>query len=281
MKAQQLWRRANLFHKPQVSPEDRLRALLARELRFDSQEGRRHRQRRWGLALLILAAVIAIAVEVTKASKFDFMFILPNEARSVGFGEAIEGHRQSQVADLVNFNVEQTRGLIDNSALSKLGPVVHEDLYPIEVDISWRPVHTFQPPPYTAPTRTALSPEASLEVAFWRVAVGLNDPFLYKLYLRHYPTGTFVHIAQSKAVRNPPKVASVAEKQRTKPLAAEPDQTTRDKPKVVMDTQCRNNHCSKSNTNECPDDDTASICVKHNYRAIDTTAIQPPRTRQR
>jgi hypothetical protein len=270
MKAHQTWKSKNFKHNRQPCSSDRLHALLARELNYDSPPRTRQVPRKWMLGLVIFVVAVATTAKVTSGGKFEFFGNVPFQTNAETLRNTVEHQRHIQVAELAMFNLEQMGPLVPGKlSVANLGAALyrHDSL----ADRMWKPSDTSLARPQNfRPTRMALSPPARREVEFWRVVVQSNDPVLYRSYLRHYPTGTFALIAKSRS-EQPKKSARVTASNRTK-RSTPSDEIPKPIAPGSPDGRCNSQKdpcaLAKPAQKDCLAAN-AAICVKRNYRPME------------
>jgi hypothetical protein len=270
------------FQKPVPCSDDKLRALLARDLGYRSRQSPRGHKKRWLLGLLTFVAALATVVEVTSGSKLELLFHRPLGAKSEELDHNLYQHMQ--LAELIML-LQQKRGLLASKAsIVNLSGGFYTAVPSSGVEWRWNLPAQASTPQYVPPTRTALSAEARREIEFWRVVVSSNDLALYQSYLRHYPTGTFASIAQSKARKQILKAGQMAGKRSPKPLEAMSDQALQESGSSKVEMQCRDKMGCRmptgTATGDCTAKNVTSPCVKRNYRATgESTAALEKRGR--
>lgn len=303
MKAQQRWYHLRQFRKISPYSDNELHALLARELGFRRP---RRLRRNWivvALSMITFSVGIAAVAKVPTGNELTDILAVQSKANGEDISDRIGDYKHIQVAELAMSNFGRTRGLAaDWSSASPISVAIMFNAVPASLGSQSNSSSSLSPdsaslPPQPIPaTRTALSPEAQLELEFWRAVVRLNDVGLYESYLRRYPSGTFADIANEKikAFRKVTKTGSTTKSKKS----ISSSETKRPKKTIwgiltaaIATTEGR---CRGGNSGQCgeplktaekncisPANDTRTGCVIRNYKNIKRTTDYAQRERQK
>jgi hypothetical protein len=205
MKAQQRWYHLRQFRKISPYSGNELHALLASELGF---RGRHRLRKNWivvALSMITFFVGITAVAKVPTGGELTDIFAILSKANEDELSDKIVDHKHIQVADLAKSDFGGTKGLVaDRSNASPISVGAMFNTAPAfsasqnDSSSSLNPNCASLPSQPIPATRTALSPEAQLELEFWRPVARWNDVGLYESYLRLYPSGTFSDIANAK-----------------------------------------------------------------------------------
>ncbi|HEY7750438.1 MAG TPA: hypothetical protein VH933_17400 [Aestuariivirgaceae bacterium] len=209
---------------------------------------------------MVTSVVVATAVaKVPTEGDLTELFTILSKAYEEELADRIEDFKHIQVAELAMSNFGRTKGLAAdwrNASPISVAYLLDPPSVPSEVPNGANPkVNTDSSaclPSHSIPsTRAALSPEAQIELDFWRSVARKNDLSLYASYLRYYPSGTFASIANAKiSAMQVAAKASSATKKRTSvaPLEPKKRETLWSFLKAHVGTEAR---CRGGNSDRC------------------------------